>query len=214
MVTGINNYLLPACTCPWLDRWRVFIPTNTHLRKWNTTGARHHKHLLPILVPSTSVSLNIYSCSSQISRNFSSQDLDPEFTEFFIEFSGISMTSPTQTPHSGAPCNRELGKRGESGLSPEARIGLKIFLKALYTKHFKTKILTEAVSWTPGEGGRGGERDSYKYSGSITWCVWGKTAINILETGKDHRQLCKDPVVDRGHLGKILVKYLVQCSTV
>ena len=127
MVTSINNCLLPVCTYPWLDRWRVFIPTNTHLRKWNTTGARHHKHLLPILVPLTSVSLNFCSCSSQTSRNFSSQDLDPEFIEFFIEFSGVSMTSTTQTPQSGALCNRELGKRGEWGLSPEARIGVKIF---------------------------------------------------------------------------------------
>ena len=75
---------------------------------------------------------------------------------------------------------------------------MKIFLRALYTKHFKTKILTEAVSWIPWEWGRCGERDSYKYFGSITWCVWGRTVENILETVKDHRQPCKEPGVDRG----------------
>ena len=39
--------------------------------------------------------------------------------------------------------------RGGGEVDTEARIGMKIFLRALYTKHFKTKILTEAVSWIP-----------------------------------------------------------------
>ena len=64
VVTSINNCLLPVCTCPWLDRWRVSIPANTHLRKWITTGARHHNIFSPILLPLTSVSLNFCSCSS------------------------------------------------------------------------------------------------------------------------------------------------------
>ena len=58
--------------------------------------------------------------------------------------------------------------RGGGEVDTEARIGMKIFLKALYTKQSKTKTLTEAVSWTPGEWRRCDERDIYNYFGSIT----------------------------------------------